>query len=104
MAKRVFQHYFARVSEAIQSSTDSLARELFSNKLIGLEVMNDVLTTPGLSSTRKSSSLMCAVAGKIETANNGNPFNSFCQVLKSFREVESLAMEMTKRFGKCTVW
>ena len=100
MAKRVFQHYFARVSEAIQSSTDQLAREMFSNKLISWEVMNDVLTTAGLSSTRKSSSIMCAVGNVIDSASNEKPFKSFCRVMKSCRELESLAIKMTRRFGK----
>ena len=101
MAKRVFQHYFARVSEAIQNSTDQIARELYSSKLITLEVMSDVLTTPGLSSTRKSSSLMCAAARMINSAINEKAFKSFCRVMKSCRELESLASKMTERFGKC---
>ena len=101
MAKRVFQHYFARVSDAIQSSTDQIARELYSSKLISWEVMNDVLTTPGLSSTRKSSSLMCAVGKMIDTASNEKAFKSFCRVVKTCQELESLASKMTERFGKC---
>ena len=103
IAKRVFRHYFAQVSEAIQSSTDQLAREFYSNKLISLEVMNDVLTTPGLSSTRKSSSLMCSVGKMIDTASNQKPFVSFCRIMKCCRELESLASKMTERFGKCKV-
>ena len=103
MAKRVFQHYFARVSEAIQSSIDHITREFFSSRLISWEVMDDVLTTPGLSSTRKSSSLMCAVGKIIDTARNEKPFKRFCRVMKSCRELEGLASKMTDRFGKWIV-
>ena len=95
MAKRVFQHYFARVSRAIQGSTDDLAREMYSSKL-----MDNVLTTPGLPSVRKSSYLMSAVKNKIDVASNKKPFKDFCGVSKSCRELESLATKMTTRFGK----
>ena len=101
MAKRVFQHYFAQVSDAIQSSTTQLARELYSSELIGWEVMIGVLKTPALSPADKSSNLMCAVGSKIGSASNGEPFKSFCQVMKSCRELRSLANEMTEMFGKC---
>ena len=101
MAKRVFQHYFARVSEAIQGSINHLAQEMFSSKLISWEVMNGVLRTPALSPAEKSSTLMCAIGNKIESASNEKPFKSFCQVMKSFRELENLASKMTERFGKC---
>ena len=104
MAKRVFQHYFARVSDAIQSSTDQLAREFYSHTLISQDVMKHVLTTPGLSSSQKSSSLVCAVGKMIDTASNEKPFKSFCRVMKSCGELESLVTKMTERFGKCCMW
>ena len=104
MAKRVFQHYFARVSETIQSSTDQLARKMYSSKLISSEVRDEVMRTPGLAPARLSGILMCAVGNKIDSASNEKPFKSFCRVIKSCRELESLASKMTERFGKCNVW
>ena len=104
VARRVFQHYFAQVSEAIQNSTNKIAREFHTSKLISLEVMNDVLTNPRLSSTQKSSTLMLAIGKVIEMAKNEKPFESFCQVMKFFRELESLASKMTERFGRFIVW
>ena len=101
MAKRVFQHYFRRVSGAIENSPDQLAQEFYSRTLISQDVMKHVLTTRGLSSSQKSSSLVCAVLTTIDTASNEKPFKSFCQAMKSFRELENLATKMTEKFGKC---
>ena len=102
MAERVFRCYFSRMSAAIQSSTDQLVREFFSSKLITWEVMDRVFTTPGLSSMDKSSIVLSCMDTYWHSTREKN-FKTLCRVMKSFRELESLAEEMTERFGKCIV-
>ena len=104
MAQRVFRHYFAVVSSAIEGRIECLAHEFYSRQLIGLELVNDVSTTVGLSLAQRSSRLMCGIANMIGSASNEKPFMTFCQVIKSYENLEFLASKMTKRFGKCIVW
>ena len=104
LSQQVFQHYFIRLSDAIERCPDQLARELFGRKLISAEDVSQVLTTHGLSSTSKSSILMSSVLRTISRSNNNEPLKNLCSVLRGYPFLESIASKMIHRLGEyCTV-
>ena len=103
MSRRVFQHYFARVSAAFESCPDQLAKELFSKSLISVEAMNRVLTTQGLSASDKATVLVCCIQQMIASDGSDKPLKKLCKVMATHPELEDLASKMTKKFGKYIV-
>ena len=103
LSQQVFQHYFIRLSDAIERCPDQLARELFGRKLISAEDVRQVLTTQGLSSTSKSSILTCSVLRTIARDDSSEPLKNLCGVMRAHPRLKSLASKMTHRLGECTI-
>ena len=103
LSRRVFRHYFARVSAAFESCPNQLAKELFSKRLIGVEAMNRILTAQALSASDKAGILVCCIQKVIASDGSDKPFKKLCQVMVTHPELENLSSKMTKRFGKYIV-
>ena len=100
-SQRVFRHYFARISTAIESFPDHLARELYAKKLLAQECLNEVLTTKGISSACKANILMCSIQSVIGSGSNESALRDLCNVMRKHTQLQTLTKKMMDRFGEC---
>ena len=97
----MFRHYFARISTAIESFPDNLARELFAKKLLSQECLNEVLTTRGISSACKANILMCSIQSVIGSGSDESSLRDLFSVMRAHTQLKTLANKMMDRFGEC---
>ena len=96
---RVFQRYFAKLCTALSTEPNQMAREMFSEGLIGEETMRRVVEMRE-SSTDKAGVLVQAIGNRIAAEGNSKPLKAFCELLKGRPEVGRIAARMKARLGE----
>ena len=98
LALRVFQRYYASLSEALRNCPEEVAAVLYSEGLVSRQLKDEVVETPG-KSYQKALQLLRAVEGKIVTENSDATLRKFCHVLRRRHGVGSVIARMKFRLG-----
>ena len=98
LAWRVFQRYYASLSEALSNCPEEAAAVLYSEGLVARQVKDEVVETPG-KSYQKALLLLRAVEGKIVTENSYGTLRKFCNVLRRHHGAGSVVARMKFRLG-----
>ena len=104
LALRVFQRYYAELSEALSSCTDEVAAKLYSAQLVTMQERSQAVEPLGFTSLRKAEILIEAVERRIVVENSPAQLRTFCQTLERCSErcpgVVSIVSRLKSRLGE----
>ena len=102
LPSKVFQHFLARMADAISESPERMAIQLFSKKLIS----RDTLGKAQVASTApydKASSLLLAVQATISSSGSDKDLRKLCKILSKFPNMKQLSSQIVEKYGKFIV-
>ena len=102
LTSTVFQHFFARMADAISESPERMANELFSKKLISRDTLGkvQVASTPAY---EKASSLLLAVQAKLSSSRSDKDLRKLCEIISKFANMKRLSSQIMEKYSKFVV-
>ena len=102
LPSKVFQHFFARMSDAISESPERMASELFSKKLISRDTLGKIQVA-STAPYEKASSLLLAVQATISSSESDKDLRKLCKTLSKFPNFKQLSTQIMEKYGKLMV-
>ena len=99
LSSKVFQHFFARMAEAISESPERMANELFSKEIISKDTLGKVQVA-STAPYEKATSLLLAVQATISSGDSDKGLRKLCKIMSKFVNMKQLSAQIMEKYGK----
>ena len=102
LPSKVFQHFLARMADAVSESPERMAIQLFSKKLISRETLGKIQVA-STAPYEKASCLLLAVQATISSSGSDKDLRKLCKILSKFPNTKQLSVQIMEKYGKFIV-
>ena len=99
LPSKIFQHFFARMADAISNSSERMANELFSISLISRDTLGKVRIASA-TTYDKATTLLLDVQAKMSSSESDKDLRKLCEIMSKFENMKQLSAQIMEKYSK----